>query len=88
VVRHRAVRGPAGIAVVGMPGRPAEQNQVSRGERPLEVLTGWDQFAHLDFERTYGTMYTPAYGFEGRNILPQDALRRPREKPWCILINS
>ena len=36
----------------------------------LAVLTEWDEFKHLDFERIYRSMKKPAFAFDGRNILP------------------
>ena len=40
----------------------------------LIVMTEWDEFADLDFERLYGIMVKPAFVFDGRNILPHDEL--------------
>jgi UDPglucose 6-dehydrogenase len=41
----------------------------------LAVLTEWDEFRHLDFERVHSQMHKPAFAFDGRNILPHDAMR-------------
>jgi len=35
----------------------------------VAVLTEWDEFGNLDFERIYASMLEPAFIFDGRNIL-------------------
>ena len=42
----------------------------------IVVLTEWDEFRHLDFERVYNSMNKPAFAFDGRNILPHEEMRR------------
>ena len=39
------------------------------------LLTEWDEFKALDFERIYREMHQPAFLFDGRNILDLSALR-------------
>ena len=39
------------------------------------LLTEWDEFKALDFERIYRGMHQPAFLFDGRNILDLSALR-------------
>jgi hypothetical protein len=39
------------------------------------VLTEWDEFTVLDFERIFNQMKKPAFAFDGRNILPATQLR-------------
>ena len=41
----------------------------------VAVLTEWDEFATLDFDRVYRGMNKPAFAFDGRNILPQEVMR-------------
>lgn len=45
------------------------------GAHALAVLTEWDEFKHLDFDRIHRTMKKPAFAFDGRNILPHAAMR-------------
>jgi UDPglucose 6-dehydrogenase len=45
------------------------------GAHALAVMTEWDQFRQLDFERIYRGMNKPAFAFDGRNILPHETLR-------------
>ena len=42
----------------------------------LAVLTEWDEFRELDFERIYDAMLKPALLLDGRNILDLAALRK------------
>ncbi len=46
------------------------------GAHALAVLTEWDEFKELDFERIYKSMAKPAFVFDGRNVLDHDALRK------------
>jgi UDPglucose 6-dehydrogenase len=67
----------------GMSRRSLEQRVVchddaydaAAGAHALAVMTEWDQFRQLDFERIYRSMHKPAFAFDGRNILPHAALR-------------
>lgn len=42
----------------------------------LAVLTEWDMFKELDFNKIYANMEKPAFIFDGRNILDHDKLRK------------
>lgn len=41
----------------------------SEGAHAIAILTEWDEFKTLDFEKIYGSMSKPAFIFDGRNIL-------------------
>jgi len=41
----------------------------------LAVLTEWDRFRELDWEKIYEAMYKPAFLFDGRNLLDHARLR-------------
>ena len=45
------------------------------GAHALAVLTEWDEFKHLDFEFIHESMKKPAFAFDGRNVLPHEAMR-------------
>jgi UDPglucose 6-dehydrogenase len=45
------------------------------GAHGFAVLTEWDEFSALDFERVFDRMKKPAFAFDGRNILPHARLR-------------
>ena len=42
----------------------------------LAVMTEWDHFKTLDYERIYDSMEKPAFVFDGRNILDHAKLRK------------
>jgi UDPglucose 6-dehydrogenase len=46
------------------------------GAHAFAVLTEWDCFKTLDFERIYKSMSKPAFVFDGRNILDHAKLRK------------
>ena len=46
------------------------------GSHAIAVLTEWDEFKTLDFEKIYASMAKPAFIFDGRNILDYDKLRK------------
>ena len=45
------------------------------GSHAIAVLTEWDEFKTLDYERIYKAMSKPAFIFDGRNIIDHDRLR-------------
>ena len=44
-----------------------------QGAHAVLVLTEWDEFARLDFQRVYASMQKPAFIFDGRNLLDHKA---------------
>ncbi len=48
---------------------------VANGAHALATLTEWDEFRTLDLPRIYDLMLKPAFVFDGRAILPMDALK-------------
>lgn len=49
--------------------------EAAAGAHALAVVTEWDAFKTLDFEKIHAGMHKPAFVFDGRNILPAAALR-------------
>ena len=45
------------------------------GAHALATLTEWDEFRDLDFPRIYNLMLKPAFVFDGRAVLPHEALK-------------
>lgn len=45
------------------------------GAHGVAVLTEWDEFKTLDFQKIYEGMLKPAFLFDGRNILPHQELK-------------
>jgi len=46
------------------------------GAHALAVLTEWDVFRELDYQRVFDKMKKPAFAFDGRNILDHQTLRK------------
>ncbi len=46
----------------------------ARGAHALAVLTEWDEYKNLDYEKIYASMEKPAFVFDGRNILDHKKL--------------
>lgn len=46
------------------------------GAHAIALLTEWDEFATIDYQKVYDKMSKPAFIFDGRNILPHDELRQ------------
>jgi len=59
--------GPAEIA--------ADPYEAAKEAHAIAVLTDWDLFAKLDYERIYAGMMKPAFVFDGRNLLDHARLR-------------
>ena len=49
--------------------------QACDGAHGITILTEWDEFKKLDYERIYKSMMKPAFVFDGRNILDHAKLR-------------
>ena len=49
--------------------------EAAAGSHALAILTEWDEFAALDYQKIYDSMTKPAFIFDGRNILDHTALR-------------
>lgn len=50
--------------------------QACDGAHALLILTDWDEFKDLDYEKVFASMAKPAFLFDGRNMLDQPALRK------------
>ena len=48
--------------------------KAAKGAHAIAVLTEWDLYKDLDYEKIYDSMETPAFLFDGRNILDHDKL--------------
>jgi UDPglucose 6-dehydrogenase len=46
----------------------------ANGAHAIAILTEWDQFARLDYEKIHGSMVKPAFLFDGRNLLDHQKL--------------
>lgn len=50
--------------------------KAAEGAHAIAVLTEWDCFKDLDYERIFKSMMKPAFVFDGRNILDLEKLRK------------
>lgn len=48
----------------------------AKGAHGLAVMTEWDSFKELDFQKIFDGMFKPAFVFDGRNILDHEKLRK------------
>ncbi len=48
--------------------------EASKESHALAILTEWDLYKELDYQRLYDSMEKPAMIFDGRNILDHEAL--------------
>ena len=48
--------------------------QAAAGAHALAIVTEWDEFKTLDYEKLYASMSKPACIFDGRNILDHKKL--------------
>jgi UDPglucose 6-dehydrogenase len=49
--------------------------EAARGAHAIAVLTEWELYRELDYQRIYDSMEKPAFLFDGRNILDHGAVR-------------
>eukprot|EP00299_Pterocystis_sp_00344_P018529 c924_g1_i1.p1 GENE.c924_g1_i1~~c924_g1_i1.p1 ORF type:complete len:491 (+),score=95.14 c924_g1_i1:40-1473(+) len=54
------------------------------GAHAIAILTEWDEFSSLDYEQLYEVMETPAFVFDGRNVLDHAKLERIGFKVYAI----
>ena len=54
------------------------------GAHAIAILTEWEEFKKLDFERIYASMMRPAFVFDGRSILTGSELERIGFQYWGI----
>ncbi|GHC61339.1 UDP-glucose 6-dehydrogenase [Roseibacillus persicicus] len=62
----------------------ADPYQAAAGAHALATLTEWDEFRELDLPRVYDLMLKPAFFFDGRAILPLEALKKQGFEAFAI----
>jgi UDPglucose 6-dehydrogenase len=50
--------------------------EAAAGAHAVVILTEWDEFKNLDFQRIHDGMLKPAFLFDGRNLLDLSAIRK------------
>jgi UDPglucose 6-dehydrogenase len=48
--------------------------EASRDAHAIAVLTEWDEFKEVDFQKIYASMHRPSFLFDGRNLLDHPKL--------------
>ena len=48
----------------------------AKGAHAVLILTEWDEFKSLDFQKIYDQMHLPAFLFDGRNLLNLNSLKK------------
>jgi UDPglucose 6-dehydrogenase len=54
----------------------ASADEAAKGAHALAIVTEWDEFKALDYEKIYAAMEQPAFVFDGRNILDLAKLKK------------
>ena len=54
------------------------------GAHAIAILTEWDEFKTLDYQRIYDSMQKPAFIFDGRNIIDTAALQAIGFQVWAV----
>ena len=62
----------------------ADAYSVAKGSHAIAVMTEWDEFTSLDFERVYQSMPKPAFVFDGRNIMDKSRLSEIGFEVHCV----
>mgnify|MGYP001198969254 CR=1 FL=1 len=63
---------------------PGDVNASCAGAHALAIITEWDVFKSLDYQRIYESMSKPAFIFDGRNMLDHDKLEEMGFKVFTI----
>ena len=50
--------------------------ETCKNSHAIAVLTEWDEFKELDWQKIYDGMYKPAFVFDGRNLLDKNKLEK------------
>ena len=58
--------------------------EAAKDAHAIAILTEWDEFKSLDFQRLYDNMMKPAFIFDGRNLLAINKLRKIGFEAHCI----
>uniref|UniRef100_A0A5K1A4B3 UDP-glucose/GDP-mannose dehydrogenase C-terminal domain-containing protein n=1 Tax=Nymphaea colorata TaxID=210225 RepID=A0A5K1A4B3_9MAGN len=49
--------------------------EATKDAHAICILTEWDEFKNLDYQRMYDNMQKPAFVFDGRNVVDTEHLR-------------
>merc|ERR1712178_652508 len=54
------------------------------GAHAIAILTEWDAFKTLDYQRIYDSMQKPAFIYDGRNIIDVDQMQKIGFHVWAV----
>ena len=54
------------------------------GAHAIAILTEWDEFKTLDYQRIYDSMQKPAFIFDGRSLVDIPALEKIGFDCWAV----
>merc|ERR1712159_189345 len=54
------------------------------GAHAIAILTEWDAFKKLDYQKIFDSMQKPAFIFDGRNIVDIPALQKIGFQCWSV----
>jgi len=77
--RPRLLRSSASSSQPGLGGLIVTEDSAytaAAGAHAIAILTEWDEFKSLDYQRIYDSMAKPAFIFDGRNIVDLDEMRK------------
>ena len=58
--------------------------EAAKGAHAIAIITEWDEFKTLDWQKIYKQMKKPAFVFDGRNILDHEELRKIGFEVWAV----
>merc|ERR1711924_355392 len=85
---------PEGLARADLP-RPGKESMESieieedpyvccAGAHAIAILTEWDMFKKLDYQKIYAAMQKPAFIFDGRDVVDHAAMRKIGFEVWAV----
>ena len=54
------------------------------GAHAIAIMTEWDMFKDLDYEKIYASMQKPAFIFDGRNIIDFEKCKSIGFECWAV----
>ena len=54
------------------------------GAHAIAILTEWDMFKTLDYQKIYDSMMKPAFIFDGRSMIDTDAAQKIGFQVWAV----
>ena len=58
--------------------------QACKGSDAIIVLTEWEEYKNINWEKIASNMSIPSWVFDTRNILKRDSIEKNGIKYWCL----